>query len=168
MYGHEVMDAALVAQEIDTVIRAVDPDSYYRAQEKLAQSYDVLTEDEEFSDFTTSSGVRFRLHRDLDDTVERLFFDLRKDDIDDLDEDDLDELGNEYFEQWQQQTAALTKLLGKPRCANGFGNKGYPEDTEAQWVSLWKLKEARLTLEVHDGHDVIPQHLAAIYRPDNS
>ena len=160
----QIMDSAKLPQNIRQVIDIVNLSDYTSSLEGLEKIFSVIKKEDEFCDFTTPDGIGFRLHRDKN-SVAKVDFDIRQDDVEEMDEDDFEDLGNEYFEMWQGLTAQFEKVFGKPKYSNGFANKGYPEDTEAQWVSLWSLgKKQQLTLEVHDGHDIIPQYINAVYR----
>lgn len=158
------MNYTNLPKNIQQVIDLVKLNDYALSLAALEKVFPVVKKEDEFCDFTTPEGISFRLHRD-DQSVAKLDFDIRQDDVEEMDEDEFEDLGNEYFELWQGLTTQFEQVFGKPKYSNGFGNKGYPEDTEAQWVSLWPLgKKERLTLEVHDGHDIVPQYINAVYR----
>lgn len=158
------MDNGRLPDNIKQVIDVVNLENYESSLNALEKIFPVIRKEAEFCDFATPEGIGFRLHRD-NESVAKVDFDIRQDDVEEMSEDDFEDLGNEYFEVWQGLTAQFEKVFGKPKYSNGFGNKGYPEDTEAQWVSLWPIgKKEQLTLEVHDGHDIIPQYINAVYR----
>ena len=54
---------------------------------------------------------------------------------------------DEFFDAWDAGTGAVSRAIGTPAFTNGFGNRGFPSDQTAMWLSLWNTARARLMLE---------------------
>lgn len=98
------MNKDSLPRSIRKVIDLVNLGDYAASCAAVEKAFSSLKKDEEYSDFTTQDGIRFCLHRDFDDSLAKVDFDIRQDDIEELDEDNIEELRNEYFEDWQEKT----------------------------------------------------------------
>lgn len=150
--------------EILEAIKLVKSSSYGETLHIFKNNF-ILTKDEGvYADFSTQGGNTFRLRSYKDDELLGIDFDIKSTDVEDMDEEEREDAVEEYFNLWQDLTRDFAKVFGKPQYSDGFGNEGYPEDTEAQWVSLWPIEKHRLTLEVHDAYNIFPQYISAVFR----
>jgi hypothetical protein len=82
-----------------------------------------------------------------------------------FDPDEYDDLEVSYRKKWKDYVARATKLLGKPKFADGMAKRGFPKDLEAQWLALWPLETARFMVIQNNGEHDIPFWMGILLTP---
>jgi hypothetical protein len=77
-----------------------------------------------------------------------------------------DDLHDQYFAKFQDCTSRLTTRLGKPAFLNGVGCRGFPDDQDAEWLSLWQRSGYRLMLEQKHEDPELPFRICLVFAPD--
>jgi len=86
-------------------------------------------------------------------------------DVDSLDVLEYEDKVDEFYEKFLDTTKQLAEQLGQPIFSNGAAAKGFPDDQEANWLSLWNLPTARFMVQQKHEDREIPFRLCLVVAP---
>ena len=78
---------------------------------------------------------------------------------------DYDEKVDEYFAKYEQAVLLAEKVLGQPLFNDGAAARGFPEDEDAVWLTLWKFPTCRLMIQLRHEDRGLPFRLSIVITP---
>jgi hypothetical protein len=72
---------------------------------------------------------------------------------------------DEWHREFTENIKVMINVLGRPAFVGGSGDEGFPDDQESMFLGLWKLKDARLMLQLNHEDRELPIRLCVVVTP---